>query len=86
MIQEQYSATEDGGWFVRVHECVFMTMFLCSLRLICACVSVCSYRCATTDTLACLGKRLDVRPVHLWDGGGAKDAGKCPARGDPLVC
>lgn len=51
-----------------------------------ACALVCSCVCANADTLVCLGKGSDVCPVHLWDGGGAEDAGICPARGGPLVC
>lgn len=66
--------------YMRVVPC------LCLHKCICACVSVCACVCAYVDTLVCLGKRSDVSLVHLWDVGGAEDAGICPARGDPLVC
>lgn len=67
---------------------VFMSIYIyvCHCVCVCTCVSACAYICAYVDTLVCLGKRSDVCLVHLWDSGGAEDAGICPARGDPLVC
>lgn len=51
----------------------------------CVCVSSFLYLCICGRTSG-LGKRSDVCLVHHWDGGGAEDAGICPAPGAALVC
>lgn len=89
MIQEQVLSVEMvvcGVCLVRkcVHEYICVCVTVC--ECVFACASVCAYICAYVDTLVCLGKRSDVCMVHLWGGGGAEDAGICPARGDPLAC
>lgn len=74
-----------------VFQSIYLYMCVCacvslSVSVFFAWASVCTYICAYVDTLLCLGKRSDVCLVHLWGGGGAEDAGICPAWGDPLAC
>ncbi len=69
----------------QVYMCVTVLVFRWMYLCVCLCVlthSISAYTC----TMVCLGKRSDACLVHLWNGGGAEDAGICPARGDPLVC